>query len=67
MSPKREVMCLKRVTAAQIDLVKIRPSEFSDAIRQVIREANIQSLNGLLTADQQTVAQGLRRMYWGVK
>jgi hypothetical protein len=67
MDSKHDVLCYKIVTSEQVDVDNIEFPKISRAVRQVIREANLESLQGLLGKDWQRTAQKLAREYWGVK
>lgn len=67
MNSKHGVLCYKIVTPEQVDVDNIEFPEISETVRQVILEANVESLHGLLGEDWQSVAHKLAKEYWGVK
>ena len=67
MDSKHGVMCYKIVTSGQVNVDNLEFPEVSEAVRQVIREAKLESMKGLLGKDWQHEARKLAREYWGVK
>ena len=67
MNSKLGVMCYKMVTSKQIQVDDLEFPKVSEPVRQVIREANLKSMEGLLGEGWQAKARELARGYWGVK
>ena len=67
MKSKHGVLCYKIITSKQVDVANMEFPVVSQTARQVIREAKLESLNGLLGEDWQHVAHKLAQGYWGVK
>lgn len=67
MASKHGVLCYKIVTSDQVDVANIEFPAISETVRQVIREAKLESLQGLLEDDWQGVSHQLAKKYWGVK
>jgi len=67
MNSKHGVLCYKIVTPEQVDVANIEFPKVSRAVRQVIRESKVESLQGLLRKDWQRTAHELAREYWGIK
>lgn len=67
MKSKHGVICYKILTSGQVDMAKIQFPAVSETAAQVIRDAKLESLNGLLGEDWQHVAHQLAERYWGIK
>ncbi len=67
MSSKHGVLCQKVVTSANVDMAKIELPALSEEVRQIIRDAGLESLQGLLGPDWQRVIRQLAERYWGAK
>jgi hypothetical protein len=67
MDSKHGVMGYKIVTSEQVNVENIEFPEVSEAVRQVIREAKLKSMQVLLGKDWQHAAHKLAREYWGIK
>ena len=67
MESKHDVFCYKIVSSEQVDVANIEFPAISETVRQVIREAKLESLQGLLGEDWQGVARELAKKYWGVR
>ena len=67
MASKQGVICQKIVTSAQVNVANIEFPVISGPIRQIIHDAKLESLRGLLNDDWQRAARDLAKEYWGVK
>lgn len=67
MESQHGVLCYKIVTSDQVDVANIEFPAISETVRQVIREAKLESLQGLLGDDWQSVSHQLAKKYWGVR
>lgn len=67
MKSKHGVFCYKIITPEQVDVTKLEFPVISETARQVIREANLEPLHGLLDENWQQVAHELAEGYWGIK
>ncbi|MBA7648686.1 hypothetical protein ES703_56474 [subsurface metagenome] len=67
MKSKHGVLCYKIFTSEQVDVASIEFPAISETVRQVIREAKLESLQGLLGEDWQGVAHELAKEYWGLR
>jgi hypothetical protein len=66
MDSKNGVICYKIVTSKQVNVDNIVLPEVSEAVRQVIREAKLESMNGLLGRNWKDAVHKLAREYWGI-
>ena len=66
MDSKHGVMCYKIVTSKQVNLDNIELPEVSKVVQQVIQEAKLESMQGLLGKDWQNAAHKLAREYWNI-
>lgn len=67
MSSKHGVLCQKVVTSASVRLERIELPALSEQVRQIIRDAKLESLQGLLGPDPQRVTRQLVEKYWSTK
>jgi len=61
------VLCQKIVTASEINLAKIELPPVTENLKQIVLDAKIDSLKGLLGPDSQQVLRKLVEQYWTVK
>ena len=67
MAPRHGVLCQKIVTSEQVNVANIEFPAISETIRQIIQDAKLESLQGLLGDDWHGVSHQLAKEYWGVK
>lgn len=61
------MICQKVVTSEQVNVANIEFPAISETVRQIIQDAKLQSLQGLLGEDWEHVARELAKEYWCVK
>lgn len=66
MDSKHGVICYKIVTSKQVNIDNIVLPEVSEAVRQVIQEAKLESMKDLLGRNWKDAAYKLAREYWGI-
>ena len=64
MSSRYGVLCQKIVTASEVDLGKIKLPALTEELKQIIRDAKLKSLEGLLGPDSEKVLRKLVEQYW---
>ena len=64
MSAKHGVLCQKTATAEVVDLSRSTVSLPSEAIKEVINDANLKSLEELLGPNSEQKARELVLQYW---
>jgi len=67
MASKHGMLCQKVVTSEQVNVANIEFPAITENIRQIIRDAKLESLQGLLEEDWEHVAIELAKEYWAVK
>lgn len=67
MNAEHDVICYKIVTGQQVDVDRVEFPAISEPVLKVIREAKLQSLQGLLGDNWRSESRRLAKEYWGVK
>ncbi len=67
MSSKREMLFVKVVSFTEAELARIEMPTLSPAVRQIIADSKIPSLQRLLVPNVQQVLRGIVQDYWARK